>query len=803
MVYRFSWIAGVAAIGLAFWELTALIRDSETGTPWQVAVLVATLLGAGITWTAIAYRAHAAIVVAVNLVAFVVTVGILVAPDTLWTILPTGATWDAVTYEFGRAMDIIRYGVEPVRPLPGIVLLLAGLFWTLGFLLVAGLLNSRPFIAVLTPLIVALQFVIIDRRPKSLAHLGIFVGVVALSLLAIRLDERDAGSGRLQRVNGTTKPTKRPSPAVVSMLVATMVLSVSAVAIAGDRVPDDGIVTWRQPAGFSDDYSGSVSYNPFTDIRAGLIRQTSNPLFRAEIEGADPETVRFRTVTLDRYSDGRWRTERIQAFPVDDEPWIDPSQIYRGETFEVRADIRIDNLAQPALPAPATPNAVLAQDRDDQASMRVRRLDGSLWLPGDRSYRGMTYAVRSDVPRYDGPTIAALALAENGELSPLFEEAASDGRVVPTTAEVPEPIALPDEEAWLEYPTDELGADFVTLADDVVGNVETNFEKALALEYWFRDSDAFQYNDRVPAEFTTGDVYAWLADEDNPYVRQGYCEQFATAMALMARAVGVPSRVVLGFTPGTRINDTTVQVMDKNAHSWVELWIPAYGWMAFDPTPRSLFSAPTANDSLAEELGFSPAEYIDDIPNPEFVNIDDDIVGPDSGIFDPRNDVPRPFIPGGGGDEAASGLDLPSWLPIAIAVLVVVGALLAGIPAVKWFRRRRLAKRLASGDVSAAWEDIVDRLTDLREPVDPAATPREVASTIDTAFVPLADTYDRALYGDRTSDTLVAEATDARLRAQQHLTTRYSGADRLRALYRPSKAIARWRRVRREFRLRR
>ena len=803
MVYRFSWIAGVAAIGLAFWELTSLIRDSETGTPWQVAVLVATLLGAGITWTAIAYRAHAAIVVAVNLVAFILTVGILVAPETLWTVLPTASTWDAITYEFGRAMEIIRYGVEPVRPLPGIVMLLGGLFWTLGFLLVAGLLNGRPFIAVMTPLIVALQFVIIDRRPKSLADLAVFVGVVAVSLLSIRLDERDAGSGRLQRVNGTTKPTKRPSPAVVSMLLLTLVVSVSVVGLAGDRVPDDGIVTWRQPAGFSDGYSGSVSYNPFTDIRAGLIRQTSNPLFRAEIEGADPATVRFRTVTLDRYADGRWRTERIQAFPVDDEPWIDPAQVYRGETIDVRVDIRIDNLAQPALPAPATPNAVLAQDRDDQASMRVRRLDGSLWLPGDRSYTGMTYAVRADMPRYDGPTIAALALAENGRLSPLFEEAASDGRIVPTSEAPPEPMALPNEDTWLEYPTDELGADFVALADDVVGNVETNFEKALALEYWFRDSGDFQYNDDVPGEFTTGDVTAWLTDEENPFVRQGYCEQFATAMALMARAVGVPSRVVLGFTPGTRINDTTVQVMDKNAHSWVELWIPSYGWMAFDPTPRSLFSAPTVNDSLADTLGFSPAEYIDDIPNPDFVDIDDDVVGPDPGIFGPGEDIERTFVGGGGADDTTSGIALPSWLPFTTGVGVLLALLLAAIPGVKWFRRRRLARRLASGDITAAWEDIVDRLTDLREPVDPAATPREVALAIDTAFVPLADTYDRALYGEDASDLLVAEATDARLRAEQHLTTRYSGADRLRALYRPSKAIAWWRRVRHEFRLRR
>lgn len=803
MVYRFSWIAGIAAIGLAFWELSSLLRDSETGTPWQVAILIAALLGAGITWTAIAYRAHAVVVVVVNLAAFVITAGILVAPDTLWTILPTGATWDTITFEFDRAMEIIRYGVEPVRPVPGIVMLLAGLFWTLGFLLVAGLLNGRPFVAILTPLIVALQFVIIDRRPESLAHLAIFVGVVALALLAIRLDERDAGSGRLQRVNGTTKPSSRPSPAVVSMLVLTLILSVTTVALAGDSVPNSGIVTWRQPGGFSDDYSGSVSYNPYTDIQSGLLSRTSNPLFRAEIEGADPATVRFRTVTLDRYEEGRWRTERIVTGRDDEVPWIDESQAYRGETRDVRAFIRIDNLAQPWLPAPATPNAVIADDRDDQRSLRIRRLDASIFLPGDRSYEGMTYAVRADVPRYDGPTLAALALAEDGTLSPLFEQAALDGRVIPEPGEIPEPRELPDEEFWLEIPGDELGPGFFALADSVVGNVETNFEKALALENWFRDSGEFQYNDSVPRDATTTDVYDWLADEDNPYVRQGYCEQFATAMALMARAVGVPSRVVLGFTPGTQINDTTVQVMDKNAHSWVELWIPSYGWMSFDPTPRSLYSADTVNEGLEAELGFSPADYIDDIPNPDFVNIDDDVIGPNPGIFDQDRDPRSNFVGGGGGDADTSGFDLPSWTPFAIGIALMGVVLVAGIPLVKWVRRRRLRKRLASGDITAAWEDIVDRLTDLRAPVDPASTPREAAAGIDEAFIPLAETYDRAVYGGVGSDTLVRDATDARLRAEQHLTTRYSSIERLRALYRPSKAIAWWQRVRREFRMRR
>lgn len=799
MVYRYSWIAGVAAIALAFWELSFLMRDSADGTPWPVAILVATLLGAGITWTAIAYRAHAAITLVANVVAFTLTVAWLIAPDTLWTIFPTIETWDAVWFELSRALEIIRFGVEPVRPVPGLVMLLAALFWTFGFLLVGGLLNSRPFVALLTPLIVALQFVIIDRRPKSIAHLAVFVSVVAFGLLAIRIDERDNGAGRLRRVSATTRPSKRPSPAIGALVLATVVLALVAVGVAGNQVPSDGLVTWRSPAGFSDEYSGSVAYNPYTDIKAGLISRTNNPLFRARIEGVDPALVRFRTVTLDVYEGGRWRTQRVQVFPLDEEPWIDPAQEYRGLTLPVVSTIEIDNLAQPWLPAPDTPVDVVGIRKDDTNAMRVRRLDGTVMIPGDITYQGMQYQVASNVPRYDGPTVAALALAEDGSLSPLFEIAELNQEVLPDLKPLPEALELQDEEFWLDYPEDELGTQFVALSESLVEGLETNFEKALALENYFRDSGEFTYNDQVPAEWVTGDVNDWLTDDENPYARNGYCEQFATSMALMARAVGVPSRVVLGFTPGEPINDDTVQVYDKNAHSWVELWVPSYGWMAFDPTPRANYAAPTANETLEASLGFSPAAYIEEIPALALLDLGtEDDIGPDSGRFGDRDPVTNPLGAGaGGGGTSDTGFTPPDWALPVLAILGVLAIAALAAPATQWWRRRSLRKRLSDGDISAAWEDIVDRLVDLNEPIDPAATPLEAAEAIDAAFVPLAATYSRSLYGDEEqAAALVTIATEDHDRAQSHLTTRYSRGERIVATYRPSRLTRRWRALR-------
>ena len=262
MVYRFSWLAGIAAIMLAYWELSFVLRNSTLGTPWQLAIAISAVLGAGVTWTLLAYKARAMLVLLGNAVAFILTAGLLVAPKTLWFIFPTLSTWSSFRFEMSKAIEVIRFGIEPVRPVPGLVVLLALLFWILGFLLVAGLLNGRPFVALVTPLIVALQFVIIDRRPKGLLHIAVFLVVVAVALLAIRIDERDKGSGRLHRVNASSPPTKRPSPAITVLVVATVVLAVSAVAIAGDSVPNSGFVAWRTPAGYSVHRHPSVTHKP-------------------------------------------------------------------------------------------------------------------------------------------------------------------------------------------------------------------------------------------------------------------------------------------------------------------------------------------------------------------------------------------------------------------------------------------------------------------------------------------------------------------------------------------------------------
>ncbi len=68
--------------------------------------------------------------------------------------------------------------------------------------------------------------------------------------------------------------------------------------------------------------------------------------------------------------------------------------------------------------------------------------------------------------------------------------------------------------------------------------------------------------------------------------KRGYCQHFAGAMTVMLRTLGIPSRVAVGYTGGHYDADSNQWlVMDRDAHAWVEVWFPGYGWLPFDPTP--------------------------------------------------------------------------------------------------------------------------------------------------------------------------------------------------------------------------
>ncbi|MBZ5499316.1 MAG: DUF3488 and transglutaminase-like domain-containing protein [Acidobacteriia bacterium] len=118
------------------------------------------------------------------------------------------------------------------------------------------------------------------------------------------------------------------------------------------------------------------------------------------------------------------------------------------------------------------------------------------------------------------------------------------------------------------------------LAQRVTAEAVTGFAKARALESYLRT--AYGYSLELKGTPNSADPLAMFLFD----VRRGHCEYFATAMAVMLRQLGIPSRLVNGFRAGeyNSLSDHWT-VRQYNAHSWVEAWFPPYGWIEFDPTP--------------------------------------------------------------------------------------------------------------------------------------------------------------------------------------------------------------------------
>jgi transglutaminase-like putative cysteine protease len=246
------------------------------------------------------------------------------------------------------------------------------------------------------------------------------------------------------------------------------------------------------------------------------------------------------------------------------------------------------------------------------------------------------------------------------------------------------------------------------------------YSKAVALQEWFTEPGNFTYS--LAASLPPGP--SGLIDFVTK-TRRGFCEQFAFAMAVMARLAGIPSRVVVGYTQGVDVGNGTWEVRTSDAHAWPELYFKGAGWLRFEPTPSG--SNGEAGQATASDPAYSvpPVGSIGPTPQPS-----PSASTPGAAKASPGSSRgglgPGLKKPGAGG-VAAQRSSAP--LPVALLVLVVL-ALAAVTPrAARFFIRRRrwFGAPGDAGCAHAAWLEFRDDLADYRISCRASESPRALA----------------------------------------------------------------------------
>jgi transglutaminase-like putative cysteine protease len=251
-------------------------------------------------------------------------------------------------------------------------------------------------------------------------------------------------------------------------------------------------------------------------------------------------------------------------------------------------------------------------------------------------------------------------------------------------------------------------------ARSAVAGATTNYEKAVLLQAYFRDGD-FQYSETAPVakgyDGTGGQVIAKFLK-----AKSGYCIHFASAMAMMARTLGIPARISVGFLPGHVVSgtgaDRKYEVDSHDLHSWPELYFAGVGWTRFEPTvsrgdvPSYANGVDSSTTDPTVASGSNPGTSATRSAAPV---------------------VPATVVPTAGpvaSGSASRATRSASWLWLMLIVIAAASLLPA---AVRLIQRRR---RLADGSVTAAWTEVVQSATDVGRPLSETMTPREAVARL-------------------------------------------------------------------------
>lgn len=604
-------------------------------------------------------------------------------------LLPGPSTVDALRDELDRSWEAFRELTAPVPAQPGFLLAsAAALVFAIFLADWAAFRLWSPVEAVVPGTTLFVFCALLGADHQRILSAVLFSAAVLLFLLVHRVARLEARSGWL------TTDVEPGGRALLRVGSGLAVLAVLGGVVLGPRLPGAGapaVIDWRgeQSAGGS-----RVTVSPLVNIRERLVSQSSTEAFTVRAT----EPAYWRLTALDTFDGQIWRSGGRYTTASGDLGGQDPPGVTSRPLVQ---SYEITGLASLWLPAAYRAERL----SDTTGSARFQEASSTLIVDTDHpTSDGFRYTVTSALPTY---TAEELRTATDEAVPPeIREQYAAD------------PEGLSDAaRSW---------------ALETVAGATGPYERALALQARFRGPE-FTYDLEPEAGHGGNAIDAFLERGT------GYCEQFAGTFAVMARAVGVPARVAVGFTWGEEQpqadGSTLFRVEGRHAHAWPEVYLAGFGWVAFEPTPDRGAPGMGAYNGVtepAQDGGRDPAASSTTTTAPTTTtSAPGDAPPTDAGA----GLVSGAAVTAEGSDEIAGGAG--HGLAVALtALLALVLAYLAAVPGWAWLRRRR--RRAAAQDpgtrVRVAWTESTEELALVGTVPHPWETHEEFADRAGTAL---------------------------------------------------------------------
>ncbi|RLV09035.1 transglutaminase [Streptomyces griseocarneus] len=682
---------GVASAVATLAAACALLPLVDTPT-WvlQAAILLALQAAVGVLARRVPLG-RATTVVVQALVSFVLLSLVFARSDALGGALPGPDVFQRLgTLLQDGAGDVGRYAI-PAPATTGIRLMLVGGVLAVGLAVDALAVTFRSAAPAGLPLL-ALYSIAAGLAQSGKDWLWFLVAAAGyLLLLLAEGRDRLSGWGRVFGGGAVEDPGaagRGASPVRTGRRIGAVVLGIALLVPAVLPTMEGGLLERTRTAGTGrDDSTGFDAVRPLVTLQNSLNQPENRELLRYRTSAGNPRDVYLRIVTLDRFDGAAWQpserrfTDLPEMLPVP--TGLDP----RVRTESVNTSVAAaSTYAQSYLPLPYPAERV--------------RVDGGRWLyePEGRTVSGARKQTTRSV-RY--------------QVSSLLVE--------PTAAQLAAAPA-PREEVLREYTKVPGAVPRVVeeTARKVTAGAANAYEQAVKLQDWFAADGGFRYDTQV-ASGSGKDAIAKFLEE-----KKGFCIHFSFSMAAMARTLGIPARVAVGFAPGTPLEDGAVSVGSKDAHAWPELYFEGIGWTRFEPTP----SRGTAPDyTVTQEPGAS--ELVVPAPAPD------------------RSTAPsaRPAAPGACTPQLRKSGECPSEERPTVEAgahggglstgpvmgAVALGLAVLALPLLLPLRRRRLRKQRLSEartNALAAWAELTDSAWDYGIAPDESLTPRGAATRL-------------------------------------------------------------------------